>query len=175
MVPIKTDHNIAGGACKALLIGPAISAVQFGNNDGSPGACHLRRSICGVVVDDDDFVNIGWQSLQYLLDGDLLVQTRYDDRDPVVLIHLSVNLDSFAERMAHKLKAKVHQPEEVLPVRRGDLPGPHEEQGIDGSENSEIQSELCQDEVPDTTQGFHRWKSTVQEHHRQNRQQTGCE
>ena len=57
MVAVERNDDVTSRLRKSLLIGPAISTVEFLHDQRAHTAGHVRGSVCGVVIYNNDFVN----------------------------------------------------------------------------------------------------------------------
>jgi hypothetical protein len=73
--------------CESFLVGPAIAAMQFRDDDRTHLACNFSGSVGGVVIDNDYLVDELRQVGQYLLYSQFLVEAWNDYCDPAAFVH----------------------------------------------------------------------------------------
>jgi len=84
VVAIQKDHYIRRvRVSETRQAGSAVSATSFANNSGAHAGSNIRRSVCGVAVNDDDLANETDGNITYDAAYSLcLVARRNDDGDP---------------------------------------------------------------------------------------------
>ena len=86
-IAIQRHDDIAGCVSKSLFVGSAITAIQFRNDNRAHLTCNGGRSVGGVVIHDNDFVDKVRKVVQDLLYSVLFVETRNDDGDSAAFVH----------------------------------------------------------------------------------------
>ncbi len=87
MIAVEGDDNVARRKGETLLVGTSIPAGIFANHSGAEIGSHFAGAVCRTVIDDNHLIYKGRHSAQDLLDPLLLVQTRHDNGNALVVVH----------------------------------------------------------------------------------------
>src|SRR5262249_13823292 len=87
MIAVERDDNVACRMREAFFVCASVATMKFTHDDRSHPARDLGSAICGVVIDDDGFVDEIGKFREDLLNSFFLVKTGYNDGDAASFIH----------------------------------------------------------------------------------------
>ena len=87
MIAVEGDDDVTRRKGEALLVGTSIPASIFANHSGPEIGSHFAGAVGRTVIDNNHLIDKGRHSTQDLLDSLLLVETRHDNGNALVVVH----------------------------------------------------------------------------------------